>query len=203
MKKLLTILFISAALTTYSQDNYKGHVDVLVGNTGVSGELSDEGGALDGMSFGLKAGYRFTERFGAAISMGVSGHDSDMPGYENKVIGVGHLALGPMVSYNFGDKFRWDFKPMWALTSVTATADEMTTGTEVSYSYKSHSSFLLSNSINFLMGKGFGVSLNVDWLSTGNFDEGTIEILDEELTFESDSKGLYTTTVSIGLGYRF
>ena len=176
MKNYL-LLFVLATLTitqSFAQDS-KGYIGVSVGYAMPTGDLAD--GADSGLDLGLiNFGYRFNETWGATLNWGASGHV--VPDFQDFTIGVGYLAVGPMISFG-----GLDIKPQYAFTSVVVNdslGDETT--------FDGESGFILGMTYNFPLGENWGIAANADYL---NF---TIE--DAE-----DSSSMFK--LSLGIQYKF
>ena len=175
MKKLLliTVLALFATNTISAQDS-NGYVGVSIGAAIPLGDFAD--GAKTGLDFGLiNAGYRFNETWGATLNWGSTAY-SFKEGSGN--VGVGYLAIGPMIS--FGD---FDFKPQYAFASAISKPD----GAE-SITFDVESSWILGGTYNISLGGNWGAAANLDYFS---------------FKVKGASKSDSALKVSVGVQYRF
>jgi len=176
MKKVL-VLFAVVTLSvvqSFAQDS-KGYIGVSLGVALPMGDFADSADA--GLELGIiNFGYRFNETWGATLNWGASAHESS--DFEDFTIGVGYLAIGPMITFG-----GLDIKPQYAFTSavINDSAGDKTT-------LDGESGFILGATYNFSLGGNWGIAANADYL---NF---TIEDADE-----SDS----IFKLSVGLKYNF
>jgi hypothetical protein len=178
MKKVLLLLLLFAvvilsAMQSFAQDS-KGYIGVSLGVALPMGDFAD--GADAGLELGLiNFGYRFNETWGATLNWGASAHESSDD--EEITLGVGYLAIGPMISFG-----GLDIKPQYAFVSAVAE------GYGEKITLDSESGFILGATYNFSLGGNWGIAANADYL---NF---TIEDADE-----SDS----IFKLSVGVRYNF
>jgi hypothetical protein len=175
MKKLLLLFAVItlSVMQSFAQDS-KGYIGVSIGLAAPMGDTAD--GVDSGLELGLiNAGYRFNETWGATLNWGASGHESSED--EEITLGVGYLAIGPMISFG-----GLDIKPQYAFVSAVAE------GYGEKITLDGESGFILGATYNFSLGGNWGIAANADYL---NF---TIE--DAE---ESDN----IFKLSVGLRYNF
>ena len=110
------------------------------------------------------------------LNWGASGHKH--PDFEDFTIGVGYLAIGPMISFG-----GLDIKPQYAFTSAVVN-DSLGTETK----FDGESGFILGATYNFSLGGNWGIAANADYL---NF---TMEDAD-------DSDSIFK--LSVGVRYNF
>ncbi len=180
MKKIIVTVLALFALSFANAQDSKGYIGISLGAGFGGGDLDD----MDlgtGFNLGLiNAGYRFSENFGATLNWGATGFSvNDV----DATIGVGYLAIGPMVSLPVGEKSSIDFKPQYAFTSaVIEVFGEKATETG--------SGFLLGASYNFSIANHWGLAVNLDYLSAKITEDG------------EDFKPTVVNT-SLGIQYRF
>ena len=160
MKKVLLLVAIVtlSAMQSFAQDS-KGYIGVSIGLAAPMGDTAD--GADSGLELGLiNLGYRFNEIWGATLNWGASGHKH--PDFEDFTIGVGYLAIGPMISFG-----ALDIKPQYAFVSAVAE------GYGIKDTVDSESGFILGATYNFSLGGNWGIAANADYLNfTGeDYDE--------------------------------
>ena len=160
MKKVLVLFAIVTLSVTqsFAQDS-KGYIGVSIGLAAPMGDTAD--GADSGLELGLiNLGYRFNEIWGATLNWGDSGHKH--PDFEDFTIGVGYLAIGPMISFG-----ALDIKPQYAFVSAVAE------GYGIKDTVDSESGFILGATYNFSLGGNWGIAANADYLNfTGeDYDE--------------------------------
>ena len=141
-----------------------------------------------GFNLGLiNAGYRFTENFGLTLNWGSSAFSNKE--FSEFKLGLGYLAVGPMVSFPLNDKIGVDLKPQVAFTAGVLDVDGEKLKTN------SSTGLLLGSSINFSLASHWGLAVNLDYLST-KFEEV------DGIKF--DSKDTYSTfNTSLGIQYKF
>lgn len=183
MKK---VLFAAIAVMVFGVSNAqdsKGYIGVSIGAAFPGGDLD---GLKSGLNFGLiNAGYRFSDNFGLTLNWGGSGFEiKDLPG---GTLGIGYFAVGPMLTLPINDKFGFDFKPQYAFTSAVSEYD----GDKAEWS--GPGGILLSGTMNYSLAKHWGLSFNLDYLST-KFNE-----------FEGESVDVKASVFStaIGIQYKF
>lgn len=161
MKKVLVLfaIVILSLTQSFAQDS-KGYIGVSLGYAVPMGDTAD--GADSGLELGLiNFGYRFSETWGATLNWGASAHKS--PDFKDFTLGVGYLAIGPMISFG-----GLDIKPQYAFTSlvVNDSLGEETT-------YDGESGFILGATYNFPLVGNWGIAANADYLNftTEDFDD--------------------------------
>ena len=191
MKKIILTALAVCAISFANAQESKGYIGVSIGAAFPGGDLTSTENIYDmgtGLNLGLiNAGYRFTENFGLTLNWGSSA-------FSNKedntiVLGLGYLAVGPMVSFPLNDKIGIDLKPQLAFTK--GILDDGTDKVETN----SSTGLLIGSSINFSLATHWGLAVNLDYLST-KFDElGGIKF---------DTKDTYSTfNTSLGIQYKF
>ena len=159
MKKILLFAIVAlSVIQSFAQDS-KGYIGVSIGLAAPMGDTAD--GADSGLELGLiNLGYRFNEIWGATLNWGASGHKH--PDFEDFTIGVGYLAIGPMISFG-----GLDIKPQYAFVSAVAE------GYGIKDTVDSESGFILGATYNFSLGGNWGIAANADYLNfTGeDYDE--------------------------------
>ncbi|WP_298947154.1 outer membrane beta-barrel protein [uncultured Polaribacter sp.] len=153
MKKVLLLFTIAilSAMHSFAQES-KGYIGVSIGLAAPMGDTAD--GADAGLELGLiNAGYRFNETWGATLNWGASSHEH--PDFEDFTIGVGYLAIGPMISFG-----GLDIKPQYAFTALVIN-DSL--GNETTYD--GESGFILGATYNFSLGGNWGIAANADYLN--------------------------------------
>tara|TARA_R110000823_G_C15948814_1_gene501341 strand:+ start:2037 stop:2609 length:573 start_codon:yes stop_codon:yes gene_type:complete len=179
MKNLFTILLLMVfAFNTNAQES-KVYIGLGVGYAGIGGDADEtlKGGiSLNLFNFGL----RFNETFGITANLASSGHvseDSDDVGF-----GLATFSVGPMMTIPLGN-MSWDFKPQISLkTKGVFTID----GDAIDELESTGKGFVIGNSINFGSGeKGFGLSIDIDYVSATWTDIGGIDLGDDGGNFNS------------------
>ena len=156
MKNKITILILILIPSLgYSQES-KAYLGISRGIAFPGRELGKNLNA--GIDLGcFNFGYRFTEHWGTTLNFTASIHANNT-GDIGLIVAFG---LGPMYSYTFPDKkISWDIKPQLALRLIGFSSEDTRRGY----------GFILGNSINFGVSKGFQISVNLDYL-TGKFTE--------------------------------
>ena len=191
---LMTILIMSSS---YSQDS-KVYFGASMGYTYPGGDFSSSQDLKQGIHFGLMdAGYRFSEKYGAAINFSASLQISEK--YEEDVFfTLSYWGIGPTYTLDIGEKFSWYIKPQLAL-GLKAAINRDTETTDDDIRWKG-SGVILGNA--FMLGdisRRWRYSFNVD-LFTGKFKESEINDLTVDLNQDNKFSRLI---LSVGARYNF
>ena len=175
MKKLLliTVLALFATNTISAQDS-KGYIGVSIGAALPLGDFAD--GLSTGIDLGfINAGYRFDETWGATLNWGSIAHSAKEGG---GAVGVGYLAIGPMISF-----WDFDFKPQYAFSSAIVKNDGLA---DIDVDIES----------SWILGGAYNISLGGNWGAAANLDYFTFTVEDAD---DSDS----IMKFSVGVQYKF
>jgi len=201
MKRIFYILILTIFTTTSSAQDSKAYFGISLGYSVPGGESME--GINDGLELGfVNFGYRFSENIGATLNLNSSGHTID--NVDDVNVGVAYLSFGPMISHQISDKILIDFKPQYAPSLVAAYTDD--SGQAYDDTELRGGAFVLANSIVFGNSKGFGFSINTDFL-TGKWSSAEIDgqslDLGSDLGYDEDDKKVTKFTISVGLRYNF
>lgn len=151
MKKLI-LLFTLVLFTfnTYSQD--KGYIGLGLGIAIPGGDISEGDTGIAMNLIGL--GYMFSEKIGATVNWGSSGHT-----IEGGSFGAGYLGIGPLFRFPAGDNMTFDVKPQYSSSAMVVKVDGVG---EVS---NTGSGFILGTSLNLSKSKQWGWNVDLDYQS--------------------------------------
>jgi hypothetical protein len=197
MKKLLFMATLAVFSIASAQDS-KAYLGVSIGAAIPTGALADN--AESGLDIGIiNAGYRFNETFGVTLNWGASGH-SGTDDYEGLDIGVGYLAVGPMISFG-----NFDFKPRYAISkaNLEGYSEELSIDVDIDLDVKTA----------FIIGGTYNMPLDGNWALAANFDYFTFKSDNQTVQLEDSAGSLYDVKfdsatynmlkMTIGIQYQF
>ena len=192
----MTMILFSIGITAQESRAY------LAFNVGASlpgGEIAaeDQANLKTGLDVNLDFGYRLNEQWGAFLTYGMSANEVEVDDDAGTTVWrTGYMGIGPIYAVSLGENWSWDIRPGYVLAMPTTIDYE---GGDLDLDAKG-SGWMLGNSFIMVLGQGFKLAINIDYLSGtySEFGEG-----DDATKPDASSDGLTRLAIGVGARYNF